>query len=405
MKNKSPVLSFSSNGHGYDDGYMSLESAIQDLSTSYSTESVFAGPEDGFVAQGELLSSIASVLQPSLENSIDAAAGAYKNTQGMLLASYAVGVGSKAADYAKALTTISTESSEHMVAFDGMARDYATAYSPEAFDNQRLNEYMHYSAIMNYALGDQGDVVELFYRTVATTPDQAGVVIELENLFVQNAIYHSIKGDPTDFGYRRLIDASIDPTILDDNGIECIPEYNADTAEHFVDDALVPPHEVTRGNRTVNTNFLRTGREINYLSLGHLDTIERNGTADFTDALDRSIGLDSVLQVFGSDAISWEVKGQAYTRFLGWGEQGSRGLKLNYAISSWTLDKNTKNIAGEEPKGAGWDLIRAEELTVRLRGTLTGSVDVQSGTGQVNSAGQMNVLLIADKNGDRKSVV
>src|SRR5690606_19872023 len=136
---------------------------------------------------------------------------------------------------------------------------------------------------------------------------------------------------------RRVIDSAIDASILANEATTIIPGYTAKTKDLFVDEALVEPFEKTEGRRTVLTSALAVGKTQNLFGLGQTDSIARSGQADFTEALDRDIGISDLYLALGDDVLRFDVKGMPFSRFIKTGEQGNKTQKLNFPVTSLTI--------------------------------------------------------------------
>lgn len=319
-----------------------------------------------------------------------------KNAAGLAMAAYVSSLGDGANNYMK---DYSSESSvlagEAAFSVEG---GIESVYSPESFDNQVLNKWKNFSVLLNYNIGRQGNAMELMYRTVAITPDQSGFKIDIPNLFVQNVLERSINGSPTDWKYRRAVDAYIDPSILADDGIQLIPTHSVATAANFVAAGVAPTWNETQGNRTVTTGFLKVGREVDLISIGHLDKVDRVGNPDFTDALDRSIGISRLLHVVDGQSLTWDVQGQPFSRFVPSVEQGSRRMILDYVTRGLIITKDSVKLDGSALTGAWFDLIVAEELRVQLKVTSSGTAELEHGKVSLTPT-SISVSQILDANG------
>lgn len=320
-----------------------------------------------------------------------------RNPAGLAMASFVATLGDDASRY---MTQYSTESSvpANAQAFT-MVGGTDSAYSPESFDNQKLGQYRNLSVELNYNIGRQMDAMELMYRTVAVHPDEGGIRVDIPNLYVQNVLERNLTGRPTDFDYRRALDAYIDPSILSDDGVQLIPTHNDETARHFVDAALAPSWEVTQGQRVVNTGYLKTGKEVDLIAIGHLDRVERTGGSDFTDALDRSVGISNLLMTIGDVPLDWPVKGQPYTRFVPSVEHGARRMIMDYVSRALTLSKDSVDLHGDPIDAPWFKMIVDNNLRVRLKVSVSGEVDVEKGVAVLNPA-SVTVALIEDANGE-----
>lgn len=323
-----------------------------------------------------------------------------RNPAGLAMASFVATLGEDSSDYMKSYSTESAVPSDSAakLAFT-MDTGFESVYSTESFDNQVLGKYRDMSIQLNYNIGQQMEAMELMYRTVAVAPDKGGVQIDVPNLFIQNVLERHLNGNPTDFDYRRAMDAYIDPSILSDDGIQLIPSHTTETAKHFVEPALAGTWEEVQGSRRVTTGYLKTGREVDIIALGHLDRVDRTGNPDFTDALDRSCGISRLLMVLGGHSVEWDVKKQPYTRYVPSTEHGARRMIMDYISRSLTITKDSTDIRGNALAGAWFDVIRDNEYKVRLKVTSSGDADVEHGRMVLNPNG-VSVANITDANGD-----
>lgn len=320
-----------------------------------------------------------------------------KNPAGIAMASFVASLGSDSGKYMENYSKESAVSAGEM-AFT-INGGVESVYSSEAFDNQILGQYRNLSVELNYNIGRQMDAMELMYRTVAVSPDQGGIRVDIPNLYIQNVLERHLSGRPTDFDYRRAMDAYIDPSILADDGVQLIPMHSTETAKNFVEVAVAGTWTEVQGQRQVVTGYLKTGRDIDLIAIGHLDRVDRVGNPDFTDALDRSIGIKSLLMVVDGQSLHWSVKSQPYTRYVPSVEHGARRMIMDYLSRSLTITKDSTNLKGEPLTGAWFDAIKDNDYRVRLKVTSSGEVDVERGTASLNPTG-VSVHAITDANGE-----
>lgn len=353
--------------------------ALFSMESSVAVEAMKSGKIEaldlGAIAQG-----LKGVLEPSNESAT------YQNPTGMLAAAFISAFAQKPADYAR----LSFESSIaplkdgiSMAALEG--REYDTGYSAESFDNQNLLDNLSISIGLNYKIARQGPAMELIYRTVALTPDQGGVDVLIPNLYVENLVRHAQDGSPSDFGFRRVIDSAIDYTVLNDNSTALLPTYNDTTKANFVAEAVVAPYTLTEGRRSVTTSALVVQKQVNLFGLGQIDTVARSGQPDYTEAVDRNIGVAGVFLNLGAATLFFDTKGLPYSRWVKAPEQNARGLKLAFDLSSLFIDGTTLDYQGHAlPTGGIWDTIKTGGYKVRLKTTINGAADVERGTISVN---------------------
>ncbi len=368
--------------------------AIAQYQTETSFESNFTQLDGG--DQREALSRAADTVRGIFEG--DYTTEGKSNKAGVDMAAWVLAIGQSGREYMAQYTTESVTPKGRMASLN-INPGYESVYTTESFDNQELEKYRHISLNVNYALGQQMPSMEAMYRTVPVTPDSAGIEVDFHNLFIQNVLERDLSGSPQDFGYRRLIDVYRDSSILSDGGVKIVPTHNSTTAKHFVDTAVVAPFTTVVGNRSVVTSYLKVNNEVDLIAIGHLDKAERAGAADFTDALDRSLGIESLLQEFGSIALNWDVLDQPGSRFVTSTEHGRRRLILDYVLASLQLDKDSLfDIHGDAIDHPAATIIRDRNLRVRMKVTINGEADVEKGVASINP-GSVSVVAIFGADG------
>lgn len=347
----------------------------------------------------ESMESIASTLGRTFEGS-DFTVQASKNPAGLAMASFIATLGDKSKDYMMQYSQESAVAADNLghLAFS-LDTGFDSVYSTESFDNQILGKYRDLSVQLNYNIGKQMDAMELMYRTVAVSPDKGGIQIDVPNLFIQNALERNLTGRPTDFDYRRVMDAYIDPSILNDDGVQLIPQHTTETASNFVESALSGTWEEVQGGRRVTTGFLKTGRDIDIVAIGHLDRVDRIGNPDYTDALDRSVGIGQLLMVIDGKKLVWDVTRQPFTRYVPSVEHGARRMIMDYISRSLTISKDSVDQEGNALTGAWFDVIKNSDLKVRLKVTMSGTADVEQGKVSLVPTG-VSVSSVYDANGE-----
>lgn len=374
----------------------SVKEALLGSSTMYSTESagLIAGMKEGrydFDLSGPI-----DALRPSLESS---STGVPENPTGLLVAGFLSSFGQDPSAYLRMAVSTESKAPQGTVFAHADGAEFDSVYSTESFDNQSLVDHLAISVGLNYKISRQSPAMEMIYRTVPLTPEQGGVDITVPALYVQNTLVHDLSGDPSDFGLRRVMDATIDHTVLNDNSTALIPIYTDIAKDKFVAESVVAPFEAEVGRRLVTTSALKLNTQINLFGLGQADTIQRVGQSDYTEAMDRNIGIDSVYFAVGNKTIRWDTRGLPFSRFVKGPEQGGRQLMLSFPLTTLILGPGSKDYEGTELTGGVFDIINTGKYKVRLRTVLTGSADVERGTISV-SATQVEVLSIVNENGD-----
>lgn len=381
------------NTHGGKTSAIKAAVANYQETTSFESSSFTAtGHEAAGVIDGAITTLI-GVLEPSTTTSFESAV----NKTGLELAAFVLALGEDSIDYMAGYSKESKAPKGTLGALT-LQQGFESVYSAESFDNQVLDKYRGISIAVNYALGKQGPSMEAMYRTVAVTPDTAGVEVDFANLLVQNVLERDLSGNPQDFGYRRLVDAYIDSSMLSDDAVRLIPSYTDATKHNFVDVAECAPFTRTIGNRAVLTNFLKVNHETDLIAIGHLDKASRTGIPDFTDALDRSMGIELLLQEIAGSYIQWNVLNQPGSRFVPSAEQGAKRMILDHNLRTLTLDKSAVAADGTPLAGAAMDLIRSLDLKVRLKITINGETDTEKAGTAINP-GSVQVAAIFGRDG------
>lgn len=382
------------NTHGH--ALQDIKAAVNQHQTTASFESSFGAGGDER-SQRDALDAAIAALAPVLEKDPSASFESAKNKTGLEMAGYILALGDQSSEYMESYSKESAAPKGSLGATT-LNQSYDSVYSTESFDNQVLDKYRGLSIAVNYSLGKQGPSMEAMYRTVPVTPDTAGIEVDFANLLVQNILERDLSGNPQDFGYRRLVDAYIDSKLLSDDAVRILPLYSTETAHNFVEDALSAPHERTIGNRTVLTNFLKVQHATDLIAIGHLDKASRSGVPNFTDALDRSLGIELLLHEIAGTAVQWDVLNQPGSRFVPASEGNVKRLILDHQLGTLTLDKDSVGRDGTALTGAGMDLIRDRNLRVRMRLTINGDTNVEGGGTTINP-GNVQVSAIFDANG------
>lgn len=328
--------------------------------------------------------------------------GAASRNAGLAMASMVMAFGASPAEYMRQQVSFEQRSlpeGSTIANATGLEHDSITEfYSKESFDNQNLVDSLFLSVGVNYKIARQGPAMDMMYRPLPMTPDQGAFDIEIPCLYVQNNVKHSADGTPSDFGLRRVLDASIDYEILNDNATAIIPGYNDTTKDNFVDTAIVEPFDKTEGRRTVRTSALKVNRTIQLFGLGNVDNVQRVGQADYSEALDRNIGVATVFLRLGADTLALDTRMAPYSRFYKGPEQGGRSVKLSFPVTLLELNKDSLNYLGEELAAPVFQTIIDGKYSVRLKFTLNGDGDVERGTVNVSPT-NVEVMSIYDELG------
>jgi hypothetical protein len=399
------LIKLNNAGSNFEDKKLSapaLRQALADPAQNYTTESndMLKWLEDGSFEGRADLNGAAKTLQQILEPD-HVGKAAYGNPNGMKMASFVASFANNLPALLRMQTSVEAKGLADGVRYapaDGS--DFESEYSKESFDNQELNDFFAVSIGLNYKIARQGPAMEMVYRTIPLTPEQGGFDIVVPNLFVENTLRHELDGSESDFGFRRVIDSSIDYTVLNDNSTQIVPTYNDTTKDNFVSTTVLAPFEYENGRRKVLTSGLKLGQTIQIFGLGQADSVQRVGQPDYTEALDRNIGIATVFVALGGETVGFDTKGLPFSRYIKMPEQGGRQMSLNFNVSSLEISPTTKAWDGDALTGATFKLIQDGKYTVRLKTRLNGQVDVERGTIDV-TATSLTVMYITNEAKER----
>ena len=372
-------------------------------SAGYSTESseMLAALKNGSFEARASLSQIAGDLSQVLQTTAENQQVEYANPAGLAAASFLKAFAGKPSELLALQTSMESKSLTDGTRYahaDGS--EYDSVYSTESYDNQSLIDHLAISIGLNYKIARQGPAMEMVYRTVPLSPEQGGIDIQIPNLYVENTLQHALDGSESDFGLRRVMDSAIDYTVLNDNSTQLIPGFNQVSAANFVANSVIVPFEYVNGRRTVLTSGLLVNKTINLLGIGQIDSVQRVGGADYTEALDRNIGVESVFLTLGADTIRFDTKGLPYSRFVKTPEQGGRAMALNFPLTTLELNKDSIRYNDAALTGSVFGTIKNGDYKVRLKTIINGQSDVERGTVNINP-GSLEVMYITNAVGDK----
>lgn len=276
--------------------------------------------------------------------------------------------------------------------------------SMESFDERELAKFIPYSIAFNVKASRQDSFSEMFYPTTVVSPDQGGYEVNLRRTLVHNAIQHSSSGNKSEWQRKNLVHAAIDATILADESTALIPAIlaNGANADKFVPAALVAPTVRRIGNVDVTTAPLLIGQQVDLLGLSSHPGLLGAGFIDHTDAIDAAIVLEKLyVQLDADTVVRFTTQRLARAGFVKSVEGDGREMALAFRTQDLVLDKNTTDVSGIPPTIL--DAIRTADYTVRLSVNVTGSINVQTGNGEL-FASKVKVASIVDQDANEISL-
>lgn len=315
------------------------------------------------------------------------------------------------ADFNKKAMTYNVVSQEgiHVVPVDSAsAGDYGYLEgtpSMEAFDNTNLTDFLTASVTYNIQAARQDAFGELFFRTVPLTPEHGGVDMSVRDRLVMNTTRHDSIGNPTNFKEKRLLQAAINHKILDNEPLTLVPEVRADgqNAQYFVPVAAVANRVVDLGNRTITTRPLVIGKEVNLIGVAQNTLMAKNGVANNTDSLDRTVGVQTIYirTAAGGDVLSFDISNLPRSNFNKPAEGRGQEKVLTFSNRSLQLNAKTRLHSGADVTDAALTEIVAQNLTVRLQVRLTGSVDLEYANAIVDGPAKVGIYSIMNARGEK----
>lgn len=271
------------------------------------------------------------------------------------------------------------------------------AFGLEAYDERENRNATIYSIAYNVFSARQDEFGETFFPTLVITPDQVGFGVSVNLMMVYDGIERKITGSFEDFKKKNIIRAVTDPTVLRKEQTRIVPVVRPQSADKFVDPAIIPAAPIVLEGETINTAPLAFGKKVDLLGLSQTDTLLAAGVMDQGDSIDPAVHLRDVYAKIGDDVLRFKTKELPLANFVYATQNNYRVQNLNFTTTSILLNKDTKNVDGS----ALADLagIVSGDLIVRLELQVSGSINIE--TGETNLiAGRPAVYSIRNAAGD-----
>lgn len=277
---------------------------------------------------------------------------------------------------------------------------YTRTVSTEAYDESVLDKFLAQSVAFNTFAARQGPFGEAFYPTIVISADQGGADLAVRRQRVYNEVRHALTGKPTDFGFKNLLSAVVDPTILEDQSTRLVP-YRDPTApsDHLLSEDQFGEYSVTVAGTAVPTAPFKFDEQIDLLGISAYAPLMGAGIMDQTDAVAARATLTSVYLSGGAaDApvIRFNTQGFSRNAFLGAIEGRDRAMTLTFPDFDFVIDKDTKAVDGSAVTALA--AIVSGDLTVHATALISGTLDTQFGTIQA-TAGKLKVSRITNASG------
>lgn len=273
----------------------------------------------------------------------------------------------------------------------------------EAFDEKNNRDAVSYSIQYNMEAARQDAFGEMFFPTVTVTPDNVGFNVSVRLNYVQEEVRRSLSGGLSNFGYKNILEAVVDPTILRNDQTKLVPVVRSggganDSTAFFVAPTDVPAQSILVDGHSVVTAPLKAGAKLDLIAISQTDALIQAGVLDQTDAIDSSLRMGAIyvkLGAAGGDSVvKLTVKDLAGSDFNYSVQGNTRQLSLNATYDMLRFDAATTKVDGAvvaELAALGTDV-------ARLNVTAFGNVLQHTGATTINFA-DVSVTSITNASG------
>lgn len=297
---------------------------------------------------------------------------------------------------------VSTESMQ-VVQYAGADGFDTRPLALEAYDDRDNRNAAVFSIAYNMQASRQDEFGETLFPTIVVTPDQVGLSVTVRLMSVYNELYRQISGAIDNYAKKNIIRALADPTILKNEMTRIVPVHRAESADKFVDAALVAPRTIDLEGEAIVTAPLAAGKKLSLLGISQTEALLKSGVMDVTDSIENAIQLQYVYVQVGADPLTadvlkFDVSNLPLSEFVAATQNNYRVMQLNFETNSVLINKDTKQADGSALSIL--DGVVTNDLMVRLNINLSGSVNTELGDTQVfgnaadvfsvqNNAGEM----------------
>ena len=260
--------------------------------------------------------------------------------------------------------------------------------SIESFDNRTNTTMLAMSVNYSVQAAKQSPFSEAFFPTSVIAPDVLGATLTIPLRFVMGRVLHETTGEPVNFNERRLIEATVDHTILRDDATILMPEVHADgkNAEYFLPAAKFEPEVLDLANRTITTAPIKFGKAFNIIGNGSHTSSQNNGVPTRTDVLDPgSLGVKELIFTMGDDTLRFNVRELFGSKFFHPAEGHGKDMILSFTPTI-QLNKNTlRQYNGDPVTNATLKTMFDAGWIVNFTVHITGKGNVETGTIRADS--------------------
>lgn len=252
------------------------------------------------------------------------------------------------------------------------------SYAMEAYNEQDNRSAVAYAITYNLQSSRQDDFGESLFPTITIPADQAGVTITTNLLHVLDNVDRNVSGAAYDLKRKNLLRAVADPNVLRKEQTRAVPVHRVQSQANFVATGTLAVRNVDIDGEVIPTSALLFNRQVDLLGVSQSDSLIAAGVQNQTDTLDPTVELTAFYVQIGNDKIRNVTSNLPYANFVPNAQGDYKLLTLNFETNSLLLNKDTRNVDGTALTGA-LAQIAADDLIVRVRSVLTGSVRTDTG--------------------------
>ena len=291
-----------------------------------------------------------------------------------------------------------------------------SAVALEAYNEASIRDSALFTMTYNYQAARQDEFGETLFPTIVQSSDMAGITINVKLMTVFQGVERATSGAFQNFNRKNIIRAVADSTILNKDTNKIVPVVRSESIANgsFVDAGDIAASTVTVDGEAISTAPLKIGAVVDILGLSQPASMLAKGINDQTDTLEPRAFIDNIYIKFTdggvlaplTDIIKISVKDIPYSNFVFNPQDNHKVAVLNFDTDSIIL-KKPQDATGayvdlKQLDGSNLEYITAintNNWAVRLKGTLTGSLNVETGELKV-SASNLSVYKILKQDDD-----
>lgn len=237
----------------------------------------------------------------------------------------------------------------------------------EAYDGQKLNNFVFFNIAYNLAAARQDDFAEAFFPTVVIDVLQSGIDLTINFTSLWKEYTHNTDGkvNKEDLERTPVIKRLYDKKVFAVDNQLLIPVFRQGENEDFF--LKSQKYFNTDAGSSIETAPLVFGKEVSLLGISTTDSIAAKGEFDNTDALDRTVNLKNVyLQIAGSaaDVIKVDTTIYAHNNFFPHPQGHHKDLILDFKSESIFVkpEESTSPLLKGETALKGYTLVYAIQV-------------------------------------------